>query len=79
VLAYDALTAFKTYDAVAAVPDNEPVNPNVEVVEPVTIKLPVINALPVNGNPAPLPPPPPFIAYEAVTAYEAVPCNDPVN
>ena len=48
-----------------------------DVFDPVTIKLPVITALPVNGNPDP--PPPPFIAYEAVTAYEAVPCSDPVN
>ena len=86
VAAYEALVTLPNKkDAVEAlfaqldVPNNEPVNPNVDVVEPVTIKLPVINALPVNGNPAPLPPPPPFIAYEAVTAYEAVPCKLPVN
>jgi hypothetical protein len=65
------------FDDQLEVPNNEPVNPNVDVVEPVTIKLPVITALPVNGKPAP--PPPPFIAYDAVTAYEAVPCSDPVN
>jgi hypothetical protein len=45
------------------------VNPRVEVVEPVTIKEPVIIADPVYGNDAP--PPPPFKAKDAVKAYEA--------
>ena len=37
---------------------------------PLTNKLPVITALPLNGNPVPLPPPPDVNkAYEAVIAY----------
>ena len=50
-----------------------------EVIGPVTVKLPDIVALPVYGNAAP---PPPFIAYDAVSAYDAydaVPVNNPLN
>jgi hypothetical protein len=50
VVTNEALTAFKTYDADVAVPCNEPVKPNVELVEPVIDKLPVILAFPVYGN-----------------------------
>ena len=39
-----------------AVPNRDPVNPNVDVVDPVTTKLPVITAEPVKGNVAPAPP-----------------------
>jgi hypothetical protein len=52
-----------TYDAVVAneaVPNNDPVIPL-----PLTNKLPVITALPENGNPAP---PSLLSAYDAVTA-----------
>ena len=42
-------------------------------IEPVTPKLPVICALPVNGNDAALAA---FNAYEAVIANEAVVAND---
>ena len=45
--AYDALNACKEYEAV---PNKDPVNPFVEIVEPVIVKLPVITALPVYGN-----------------------------
>jgi hypothetical protein len=41
---------------------------SVTITFPTTFKLPVITAEPENGNPAPLPPPPPFIAYDAVKA-----------
>ena len=40
---------FKAYEAVSAYEEDpciDPVNPNVELIEPVTIKLPVITALP---------------------------------
>jgi len=39
----------------------------VEVIGPVTVKLPDIVALPVYGNAAP---PPPFKANDAVSAYD---------
>ena len=50
-------------EAYEAVPSNDPVIPPL----PLTYKLPVITALPENGNPVP-PPPPPLSAYDAVTA-----------
>jgi hypothetical protein len=85
------------YDALVAkddVPNNEPVIPldaliNDDDIDPMTDKLPdtnklpVITALPLYGNPAPLPPL--FKAYDAVRAYDelvallAVPCKEPVN
>jgi hypothetical protein len=40
------------------VPNKLPVNPKVDIIDPVTIKLPVIIALPVYGKDDPLPPPP---------------------
>jgi hypothetical protein len=58
VNAYDALVEF---DAQLAVPNSDPVNPLVDVIEPVTTKLPVITADPVYGKDTP-PPPPPFKA-----------------
>jgi hypothetical protein len=63
------------YDAVAAVPNSEPVNPLLAITEPVTIRLPVIIALPVNGNDEA------FATYDAVVANEAdvaVPNSEPV-
>ena len=61
--AHDADNAWVAYDAV---PSSEPVNPRVEVVDPVTINEPVILAEPVYGNDAPSPPA--FNACDAVRA-----------
>lgn len=44
---YELLKASLAYDAV---PKSEPVNPEVEITEPLTIKLPVISALPENDK-----------------------------
>ena len=55
------------YDAVAAVPNSEPVNPPVDIVDPVITRLPVITALPVNGNDEA------FATNDAVKAYDDVP------
>jgi hypothetical protein len=49
-------------------------NSVVEFIDPVTFKLPVTEADPVNGNAAP--PPPAFRANEAVSAKEAVVENE---
>jgi hypothetical protein len=69
---YDAVTALFAQEDV---PSKLPVNPPVELTEPVTInplpetsRLPVITADPEKGNPDP--PVPPFNAKEAVNAYD---------
>ena len=53
--------AVKAFVAQLAVPNKLPVNPKVEVVEPVTIKEPEIIALPVYGK---ADPPPPLLEEE---------------
>ena len=70
--------AVKALLAQLAVPCSDPVIPAVTFIEPVTviplpdtIKLPVIKADPLNGNPLPLPPAE-FKAYDAVKAYDAL-------
>ena len=77
-------------EAVSAMPDKLPVNPKVEIVDPVTIKDPVITAFPVNGKADPPPPDPvftvirnvdplPFVKVIVFKSTDAVVNSDPVG
>lgn len=82
----DAVTiAFGVFDAVDAIPLNEPVNDPVTYVACVkstndddTSNEPVIMADPENGKPTPSPDPEMYDAVNALVAYDAVPNSDPV-